>query len=397
MPPSVSPLLTPKPISSSPVPTEGGGVDTPALSTTPVPSVKVESEAGSEKDEEEEEPVDETEDPNLPGYDSSTPRPSSTVQPTRSPSPIATTADQTGGNVSSLLSLPSLAALATPLPPSPAPSLFLSSSTSTLPDRGPAPVPSLPEIPSSIESDEFLPSYSTSKALPPSPSPSPSLPPLPVSSDFSYIFSAPSPIASPALPPLPSPSPILSALPLIHEFPSTTITLPSSPPPPSSVSLERAPSLAISTNSMSPSLPSENLEVAQILLQPPTPIEPVSASPSPVSITEPFEVEVSTPALALQPLSLDLDLGFDFDFSTPSLVPDSLQDTQSYFSSFGLDFSGAGNEGNEKVERDDEGRLELPVLREENLIDEEEDVESVDEGELRLYVRKIWAVLTRLD
>lgn len=148
---------------------------------------------------------------------------------------------------------------------------------------------------------------------------------------------------------------------------------------------------------MSPSLPSENLEVAQILLQPPTPIEPVSASPSPVSITEPFEVEVSTPALALQPLSLDLDLGFDFDFSTPSLVPDSLQDTQSYFSSFGLDFSGAGNEGNEKVERDDEGRLELPVLREENLIDEEEDVESVDEGELRLYVRKIWAVLTRLD
>jgi len=74
---------------------------------------------------------------------------------------------------------------------------------------------------------------------------------------------------------------------------------------------------------------------------------------------------------------LNLDLGFDFDFSTPSLLPESLQDTKSYFSSVGLEF----DEQNEAVERDGEGRLELPVLREENLVDEEEEVEDQGEGE----------------
>jgi len=383
LPPSVSPLLTPEPVlSSSPVPSDGNGrADTPALPPSPVPTEKLAHGAGSDKGDLEDQ-ADKTEDPNLPSYDSSTPRPPSTVR-SPSPSPTTVSSDKASESTSAFLSLPSLAALATPLPPSPAPSSFLSSSSPALPDPIPSPALTLPEIHSSIETDEYLPSYWTSKALPPSPSPSPSLPPLPTStsSEFSSIFSVPSPISSPAIPPLPSPSPALPLLPQIDQFPSTTITLPSSPPPPSSFSVERTQSLAISTNSIPSPPPSDNLEIAQILLQPPTPIEPISSSTSPIlgplESGEEVTVAASAPSLPLEPLSLNLDLGFDFDFSTPSLLPESLQDTKSYFSSVGLEF----DEQNEAVERDGEGRLELPVLREENLVDEEEEVEDQGEGE----------------
>lgn len=99
-------------------------------------------------------------------------------------------------------------------------------------------------------------------------------------------------------------------------------------------------------------------------------------------------------ALELPALSLDLDLDstpltFDFeslDFSTPSIVPE-LPDTQTYFSSLGLNFGGQedtqGQDGPSRgVERDDQGRLELPVLREENLFDDVQiEFEYDDEGQ----------------
>ncbi|GAA5994761.1 hypothetical protein JCM5350_007984, partial [Sporobolomyces pararoseus] len=389
-PQTLTPLQSPEPSvstrSCSPAPSSSvGPVDTPVAWSTPVPSVA--GDASEDGIERKATPVSHEEDSTEYDPNASTPQP---------PSDPAPSTDSTDLGPDPYLSLPSLAALATPLPPSPAPGSIISSSTIT-PSATPAPpqgsvVPILPDIPSSTtsESEEFRTFHSISKDLPPPPpSMSPALPPLPpLPSDSYSILDLSTRVDSPAptIPPRPFSSASLQSLPSI-------------PPSLPSVSLERTPSLAISTESVPLPQSRDNLEVASIVLQPPTPIESnetqfETATTFDESTIENDEGESSTQALSpLTPLSLNLDLDSSFnfdslDFSTPSIVP-NLPDTQSYFSSLGLNFGGGGGGGEQdqssrtvgEIERDEEGRLELPVLREENLLDdaEEDDQEEGDD------------------
>ncbi|GAA5960366.1 hypothetical protein JCM3765_007488 [Sporobolomyces pararoseus] len=388
LPPStLTPLHSPEPsVSSKPFsPAPSSSIDranTPTASTTPVPSIAEATPENGHEDIENSEPK--KEDSILPSSDSSSPRPLSI------PAPSTETTDG-----ESYLSLPSLAALATPLPPSPAPTSIISTTaltpSSTPVPRQPSPSPTLLEIPpsTSSESEDRQSFSSTTKELPPPPpSSSPALPPLPTLSDSSSILdlSARVDFPAPQIPPRPFSSASLQSLPSI-------------PPSLPSVSLERAPSLAVSIDSITSPHVSDHLEVASIVLQPPTPIEPIetqfeAANPIHESTYQSEDSESPSRALSpLTPLSLDLNLdssplSFNFDsldFSTPSIVPD-LPDTQSYFSSLGLNFGGGGGDKDSdgrtvgEIERDEEGRLELPVLREENLLDDVEE-DNEEEGD----------------
>ncbi|GAA5873555.1 hypothetical protein JCM16303_001163 [Sporobolomyces ruberrimus] len=398
---AVTPLPTPGPVALSPAPSTRSGVD--ALDKTPSPDLEksddtrevdtqVEGDAasaGSENEQVQDEDAD-------PDFSSSTP------QSSGSPVPTVVSREEPTPAASTFLSLPTFAALTTPLPPSPSPSLFSSSSiisptSSPAPTLAPSssPTPTLPPVLPSVKDDpdDLLPLYSIPKDLPHPPASSPSLAPLPPSSDFSSIvLSPPHPSESPALPPLPPCSPTPTIAPRPFSSSSSVVPNPSSPPPPSSVSLDRAPSLSVSIESVpSPQTP-QTLEVASITLQPPTPIDPTQPldDPSP-------KAQIDTLSA---PLALDLDLdssplsfGFDgnsfgFGWETPSIVP-QVQDPKEYFPSLGLNFGGGGAGGEEgkgkeggdggRVERDLDGRLELPVLRAENLWDGEVEVEYVDE------------------
>ncbi|GAA5894917.1 uncharacterized protein JCM6883_002252 [Sporobolomyces salmoneus] len=379
LPSTISSLPSPGPhfvTSPSPEPSTPG--EHISASTSEPSDSSIEHEDGGEDESKVENGEEEDEDSNLPTYESSAPR------PTSPPGLTSPAKDETRETATSYLSLPSLAALTVPLPPSPAPSSIISVPSPIPRQLSTSPVPTLPEKPTSMteeETDEISPPDSSAKSLPPAPSRSPALPPLPPLHDHPLL------VESPALPPLPSVSPDCEST--LRALSPTSLGSPASNPPTiPSVALERTPSLAISTESTLSPEANSSLEVASIVLQPPTPIEPNGSILPSEPLPEPTN---DTAATTLTPLSLDLELdssplSFDFDsldFSTPSIVPE-LPDTQSYFSSLGLNFGGGGGkEENDGVvggvERDDEGRLELPVLREENLLDDVE-LESEDDG-----------------
>ncbi|GAA6008676.1 hypothetical protein JCM11491_003394 [Sporobolomyces phaffii] len=406
------PPSTPFPSTSrSPTPSSNAdaGCDTPALSPTPIPQGSdATRNPGNTEPEEATEPTEPTE-PTEQGEQQerkevvATPPSSSTPILSTSSVPIGSLRGTPESSKLSFLSLPTFDALTTPLPPSPDPSLLPSSddahshSTSPVSQIGPAsPVPALPAVPVSTERDEVLASFTDAKALPPSPSISPALPPLPPSIDLPSVLSPPPPAELPALPPLPPSSPVPTVPPRPFSAASSN-AVPSGPP---TLSLQRAPSLAISLDSISSPESSRGLGVTSIMLQPPTPVSPIetelepeptnndgsddmlhdeeTATAGPLSIV-PLELEL--PAFDSSPLMFDFD---SLDFATPSIAP-GLPNTQSYFSSLGLDFGGGSEtngtgEGRGQVERDGEGRLELPVLREENLLAGEE-VEYVDDDD----------------
>ncbi|GAA6062301.1 hypothetical protein JCM10212_004389 [Sporobolomyces blumeae] len=416
--PASSPSGSPRPVSASPGPPIG-------TKSLPERGANDDEQERPEETEGEEGEIDVTEanDPTLPAY---APSPAPThLGPTPAQSPAFDS-----------LAVPALAAASIPLPPSPAPSTFLSSSPApsraqTISSTGASTPPPVPPLPPQLagsrtttplaRSDDPLPGYEAA-AHPPAPLPSisPALPPVPLSTS-----STPTPTGVTHDRSL-TPTPTGLDRPVPSETPGPPVP-PKAPALPflstsSALAAERPSSLpGVSTGAGQSSAGGgggggQDEDSARIVLQPPTPIAPTPENSGTEShhyegvsstTTEPMQGTGATddsergpsPAPSLDPPTLSLSLDLDF-LPLLSLTDDALSSAWLPSSpARGHDGPGTSNESTKielggigddfdvqsglgEVERDRDGRLELPVWREENVgLEDDEGEDEEGEGE----------------